>query len=79
MKEQDVRNLIATNVRGYRERLGVSQEKLAEYADLHRTFIGFIERSERTITVHTLFKLAKGLRITPAELVTKNSYLNENK
>ncbi len=75
--EQVVRDLIAKNVRGFREQLGVSQEKLAEYADLHRTFVGFIERAERSITVHTLFKLAKGLSVTAADLVTKDSYLTK--
>jgi len=75
MKLNDVvKRRVAHNVRGFRELMGVSQEKLAEYADLHRTYIGFVERGERNITLYNLFKIAKGLKIKPHVLLIEDAY-----
>jgi transcriptional regulator with XRE-family HTH domain len=68
--------IIGNNVRGFRNRLNVSQEKLAEYADVHRTFIGTIERAEQSISVSTISKLAKALKVDPFVLLIKDSYLH---
>lgn len=71
---ENIEQLVGDNVRGYRERLDISQEKLAEYAEVHRTFIGQIERAEKTITIRSLLKLAVALRIEPYQLLIKDSY-----
>lgn len=56
-------------VRKLRSQQGLSQEQLAEKANLHRTYIGMIERGEKNITLENIEKIAKALGITLAELM----------
>ena len=56
-------------VRRRRQALGFSQEELADRADLHRTYISLIERGLRSVSVETIFKLAKGLNTTGSQLL----------
>jgi len=49
----------------------ISQEKLAEYCDLDRTYISLLERGLRQPTITTIFKLAKALNISPSSLIEK--------
>jgi len=52
-----------------RQRKGWSQEKLAEEAGLHRTYIGQVERGEKSIGVEYLFRLAAALGVPPSEIL----------
>ena len=52
---------IGENIRKQRQIKGWSQEKLAFECDLHRTYVGGVERGERNITVLSLIKIAKAL------------------
>jgi transcriptional regulator with XRE-family HTH domain len=56
-------------VRQLRNERNISQEKLAEYADLHRTYIGMIERGEKNITLLNIVKIASALKVTIGELM----------
>ena len=56
-------------VKEYRVQKGISQEKLAELASLHRTYIGMIERAEKNITLLNIEKIAKALEIEPKDLL----------
>jgi predicted RNase H-like HicB family nuclease len=47
----------------------LSQEKLAHLCGLHATFVGAVERGEKSVTLENLERLAGGLRMTPWELV----------
>lgn len=58
-------------IRQERERQGLSQEKLAELADVHRTYIGMIERAEKNITLANIEKFAKGLNKPMSYLIKK--------
>jgi transcriptional regulator with XRE-family HTH domain len=61
---------LGARVRVRRQELGLSQEGLAHVAYLHWTFVGQVERGQRNISLHNLLKLAEGLGIDPAVLVT---------
>jgi transcriptional regulator with XRE-family HTH domain len=56
-------------VRARRHELGLSQEGLADKAELHWTFVGQVERGQRNLSLHNLLKLASALEIDPARLV----------
>src|SRR5438132_10520369 len=56
-------------VRDRREGLGWTQEKLAERAELHRTYVGRIERGERNLGLVNILRLAAALKVDAAELV----------
>jgi transcriptional regulator with XRE-family HTH domain len=55
-------------VRAKRKKARLSQEQLAEKADLTRNYIGDVERAEKKITLETLAKLAKALKCRVREL-----------
>jgi len=69
----NLRNILAINIRNHRARIKISQEKLAEICGLHRTFIGSIERAEGNVTLSTLEAIAKGLKITVPDLLGDKS------
>jgi transcriptional regulator with XRE-family HTH domain len=48
---------------------GISQERLGEIAKVHRTYIGMIERAERNITLTSMEKIAKALKVDIRDLV----------
>lgn len=56
-------------VRRLREEKGLSQESLAEKIDIHRTYIGGIERGERNPTLTVIHKISKALGIKPEQLL----------
>jgi transcriptional regulator with XRE-family HTH domain len=56
------------NVRRKREAYRISQESLAEIADLDRTYVGGIERGERNPTIISAVRIAKALRVRLADL-----------
>jgi transcriptional regulator with XRE-family HTH domain len=58
-------------LRELREAKHISQEKLAEYCELDRTYISLLERGLRQPTITTLFKVAKALDIAPSKLIEK--------
>ena len=59
----------AMNVKTLREKQGLSQEKLAEKAGLHRTYIGMVERLERNPSLECAYKIANGLNVELKNLV----------
>lgn len=56
-------------VREIRKEKGLSQEELAYKADLHRTYIGMIERAEKNITLLNIEKIAIALEVNIKELI----------
>ena len=50
-------------VREERTKRGISQERLGELAKVHRTYIGMIERGEKSVTLTSIEKIAKALKL----------------
>ena len=61
--KQEILVKFGEKVREIRKNKGYSQEELAHKADLHRTYIGMIERAEKNITLLNIQKIAKALGI----------------
>jgi transcriptional regulator with XRE-family HTH domain len=72
----ETRLLLAQRIRHLRRNRGWSQEALAEASDLHRTYIGAVERCERNISLDNLAKIAAALDSNIATLfaVTESGY-----
>ena len=58
----------AANIERLREARGLTQEQLGWAAGLHQTAVARIESGDRQPTLGTVFKLAAGLEVPPAEL-----------
>jgi transcriptional regulator with XRE-family HTH domain len=67
--KHEILNLFGENVRKYRRLLNISQEELAHKADLHRTYIGMIERAEKNITLVNIEKIANALEVKIEDLL----------
>jgi transcriptional regulator with XRE-family HTH domain len=61
--------LVGETIRTERKKAHMSQEKLAEKADLNRNYIGEIERAEKKITLETLEKIAKVFKLHITDLL----------
>ncbi len=73
MSSNSILEIFGRNVQKYRKERHLSQEKLAEYAGLHRTYIGMIERAEKNITLINIEKIAKALNISLTKLLENNN------
>lgn len=62
---------LGATVRELRSALHISQEVLAERCDLHRTYIGGIERGERNVSLANIVRLATALKVTPSKLLER--------
>lgn len=69
---------LAENVRTLRQSMNLSQEELADKCDLHRTYVGSVERAERNVTLSTLEVLSAGLGVCVPELLTRRDSGGEN-
>ena len=68
----DILKVFGTNVRFYRTKMGVSQEKFGEMCNLHRTYISDIERFNRSISLDNIQKIADALEIDTYKLFIEN-------
>jgi transcriptional regulator with XRE-family HTH domain len=56
-------------LREVREGVGISQEKLAEKAKLHRTYVSSVERGKRNISLENIERLAQALGVPMRDLM----------
>ncbi|TRV14749.1 MAG: XRE family transcriptional regulator [Microcystis wesenbergii Mw_MB_S_20031200_S109] len=68
---EDVRDIVATNIRLARLNLKISQEELAALAGIDRTYISGIERGLRNPTITVLAQISEALGTSPAKLLSK--------
>jgi transcriptional regulator with XRE-family HTH domain len=71
MGSKNILEIFGGNVQKYRKEKQISQEKLAEIAGIHRTYVGMIERAEKNITLRNMEKLAKALEVEIKDLLEK--------
>jgi len=67
----EMRTVLAENIRAYRKRKGLSQEQLADICELHRTYVGSVERGERNVTLTTLETFASALGVSVPDLLVR--------
>jgi transcriptional regulator with XRE-family HTH domain len=63
--------VVAANVKKYRNKIGLSQEALADRSGLHRTYITKVEKGNTNISVSNLFRIADALEIEPSVLLVR--------
>lgn len=68
-KKQDILIKFGDKIRELRKEKGLSQEQLSFKADLHRTYIGMIERAEKNITLVNIEKIANALEVSINDLM----------
>ena len=59
--------VVGQRIRTYRQKANMTQEELAERADLHHTYIGQVERGEKNLTLTSLEKILDALNLTFAD------------
>lgn len=68
---QEITQILADNIRTFRKSKHLSQEELADMCELHRTYIGSVERGERNVTLSTLEVLSITFGVSVPELLTR--------
>ena len=71
MSSDNILYRFGKTVQRLRTERNISQEKFAELAGVHRTYIGMIERAERNITLINIEKIAKAFDLSVPELINK--------
>ncbi len=61
--------IFAEHVRARRKKLGIRQEELADRAQVHRTFIGAVERSETNVSIDHVARISDALGVPAFELL----------
>lgn len=60
----DITQEVGARIRYYRNEKKINQEKLSEMSDLHPSYIGQLERGEKTPSIETLYKITQGLSMS---------------
>ena len=75
----DITKALGQRIRNYRTAKGLSQEKLAELAGCHTTYIGQIERGEKNATIESIEKISSALNVSLSTLFEKLGAKEERK
>ena len=65
------KKIIGNAIREYRKKAKLTQEKLAEKAELHPVYVGEVERGEEAASVEALLKIAKALHVRLRDIVSE--------
>jgi transcriptional regulator with XRE-family HTH domain len=68
-----LREIVAKNLRRLRQAKGLSQEELADRADINRNYVGMLEREQHAATIDMLEKLADVLDVDPIEFFRRKA------
>jgi transcriptional regulator with XRE-family HTH domain len=66
-------------LKAIRKDRGYSQERLAEIACLHRTYIGGVERGERNVSLVNIWRISEALRVDPSAFFAPHSQQNRGR
>jgi transcriptional regulator with XRE-family HTH domain len=66
---KDYRAILGAAIREKRKAMGLTQEVLAEKADLHSNYFGRVERGEEDVSLNALRRIAKSLNVRVRDLV----------
>ena len=69
MHRKHYRKAFGNAIRGYRKKAGLTQERLAEQADMHHNFIGEVERGNMECSLTSMMKIARALGVRVRDLV----------
>lgn len=67
--EGDLQRAVGRYLRRYRQDRGLSQEAFADLVDVHRTYMGGLERGERNLTLKAVERIAGRLGVNPLEMM----------
>jgi transcriptional regulator with XRE-family HTH domain len=67
----EIREVLALNLRKFRQAKGLSQEELADRAEIDRTYISAVERSVHAASIDVVDRLARGLGVEAADLLRR--------
>lgn len=70
-QKRDAQRLFANNMRRIRREKGLTQEVVAELADLHPDYVSSVERGERNISINSIEKIAFALGVGMEALVVQ--------
>jgi len=79
VRKIDVKKTFGETVKKLRNHLGISQEDLAERADLHRTYISDVERGSRNLSLENIERLAHALEVSVASLFASKEVIQQDK
>jgi len=68
MSNFNIRKKFGKRVRFLRNLIKLSQEELGFKSDIHRTYIGAVERGEQNISLDNIYKLSKALKVSIKDL-----------
>lgn len=69
--KKDLPAVFGEVLKAYREQRGLSQQALADYAEMDRAYISKLERGVSVPSIVTIFKLADILEVKPQEFIQK--------
>lgn len=71
MKKLELKEAFGKVIRELRDQRGLSQQELADYSEVDRTYLSDLERGLYYPTLNTVYKLAEIFKIKPHELIQK--------
>jgi transcriptional regulator with XRE-family HTH domain len=71
--EGDLQRRLGRNLRSLRKAKGLSQEAFANTLEIHRTYMGGLERGERNVTLKTVERIAVALGLDPTDLLAEDA------
>lgn len=63
--------MLGNAIRARRSEMGFSQEKLAEQVNVHRNYVGKVERGEQNVTIDSLVRFSDTFNCKPSELLAE--------